>query len=278
MLAPALTPIATTSSASSAGQSWSIAAGSRSIPTDTKNRTANRSRNGVISPAAWCDSSDSETIEPGDERAERERQAEDRARQERGQQRRREHREQEQLGRAQPADRPEQPRQHAGADDVGEREEQRGPDEREQDRGRQVAAVGERLQQRDEHDRDQVLDDHPADGRPAVEAVELARARTRTLSTTTVELMAIAAPTTIAADALRPSGMPTAAPAIVVIRIWAMAPGTATRRTGASSRKENSTPSANSRRTTPTSARSPIWSTSPTNPGVNGPMTTPARR
>ena len=40
------------------------AAGSTSIPTDTKKSTANRSRNGVTSAAAWCDSSDSDTSTP----------------------------------------------------------------------------------------------------------------------------------------------------------------------------------------------------------------------
>ena len=63
-LTAALPTVATTSRASSAGQSAIIATGSSSIPTDTKNRTANRSRNGVISPAAWWLSSDSLTISP----------------------------------------------------------------------------------------------------------------------------------------------------------------------------------------------------------------------
>ena len=58
--------------------------------------------------------------------------------------------------------------------------------------------------------------------------------------------------------------------------ICAMAPGTATRQTRRSSWSENSTPRANSSSTTPSSASCPISSASPTNPGVNGPMITPA--
>ena len=98
-----------------------------------------------------------------------------------------------------------------------------------------------------------------------------------TLITTSVELMAIAAPTTSAARGSRPSGIAAIAPTTVTITICRSAPGTTTRRTRASSRNENSTPSANSSRTTPSSARVAIRSTSPTKPGVNGPMTTPAR-
>jgi hypothetical protein len=75
----------------------------------------------------------------------------------------------------------------------------------------------------------------------------------------------------------RPSAMPATAPATVISSTWAIAPGTRDDRTGDSRRSENSTPSANSSRTTPTSASSPIPA-SPTNPGVNGPMTTLATR
>jgi hypothetical protein len=72
--------------------------------------------------------------------------------------------------------------------------------------------------------------------------------------------------------------MPMPAATTVMIRTCRIAPGMAIRRTGASRLIENSTPRANRRRTTPSSASSLICPASPTNPGVNGPMTTPARR
>ena len=63
-----------------------------------------------------------------------------------------------------------------------------------------------------------------------------------------------------------------------ITMICAIPPGIATRLTSRRPRMENSTPNANSRSTTPTSARAAIRSTSPTNPGVAGPMTMPAMR
>ena len=117
---------------------------------------------------------------------------------------------------------------------------------------------------------------HPIAARPW--RLSISPRSTRILSTTSVELMAIADPMTTASTGDSPSRMTTAAPATAVITIWAMAPGTAIRHTRRSSWSENSTPRANSSSTTPSSASCPICSWSPTNPGVNGPMTTPAAR
>ena len=117
---------------------------------------------------------------------------------------------------------------------------------------------------------------HPIAARPW--RLSISPRSTRILSTTSVELMAIADPMTAPSAGDIPSRMTTAAPAMAVITIWAMAPGTAIRHTRRSSWSENSTPRANSSSTTPSSASCPICSWFPTNPGVKGPMTTPAAR
>ncbi|OGO58241.1 MAG: hypothetical protein A2V85_14930 [Chloroflexi bacterium RBG_16_72_14] len=99
-----------------------------------------------------------------------------------------------------------------------------------------------------------------------------------TLNTTSVELIDTAAPITTAAVGGRPSARTARVPTSATIRTWSRAPGITIERTLASSCSENSTPSANRSSTTPSSASSEMRSTSPTNPGVNGPMITPAAR
>ena len=111
--------------------------------------------------------------DPGDERAERQRQPEHGARDERGEERGRDDGQQEQLARALPRHRPQDPRHDPGPDEVGEREEERRLAQGEEQRTDHVAA-GQRRQRDDERDRDQVLDDRPADRHAAVERVELA--------------------------------------------------------------------------------------------------------
>ncbi len=276
-LLPDLTTIATTSRASSAGQSAAMAAGSRSIPTETKNRTANRSRNGVISPAAWCDSSDSLTISPATNAP---------------------------SARDRPNTADDRKAASSAVANTDSRNSSGDPSRltvRNSHGSMRVPTTY--ASPRNSAVRSNVSSTGPARSPPSANGSRSAIRRivTRswttiqptavrpwrlsssprswsTLSTTTVELMATAAPTTTAPVALSPSGIPTSAPATAVMSTWRIAPGTATRRTGASSRSENSTPSANSSSTTPISASSLMLPASPTKPGVNGPMTTPASR
>ena len=70
--------------------------------------------------------------------------------------------------------------------------------------------------------------------------------------------------------------MPT--PSSVAARICASAPGMAMARTESRSFREKCKPTPNISRMTPISASSVASCASPTKPGVNGPMTTPAIR
>ncbi len=111
--------------------------------------------------------------DPGDEGAESQRQAEDRARDKRRQQCRRDDRQQEQLARSQLGYAPEQPGQEPSPDHVGENQEHDRLADGESERAEGLTP-GERRQGDDEHDRRQVLDDRPTDGGAAVKAVHLA--------------------------------------------------------------------------------------------------------
>ena len=149
--------------------------GPASIPTETKNSTANRSRNGVISAAAWCDSSDSLTSRPATNAPSARTARTRRTMRNAAMRAVANTASRNSSGEPSRATEPEQPRQEARADDVGEREEQRGPHAARGASGptRSPPASGGRSVAMHE-DRDQVLDDHPADRRPAVEAVQLA--------------------------------------------------------------------------------------------------------
>ena len=85
----------------------------------------------------------------------------------------RDHGQQEQLARTLPRHRPQDPRHDAGPDEVRQREEQRSLAQCEEQGTDHIPAC-QRRQRDDERDRDQVLDDRPADRHAAVERVELA--------------------------------------------------------------------------------------------------------
>ena len=87
--------------------------GSSSMPTDTKNSTAKASRSGSASAAAWWLMSDSPTTSAGEERAERERDAEDARGDERDAEGDGQDGEREQLARALAGDDQQQPRDQA---------------------------------------------------------------------------------------------------------------------------------------------------------------------
>ena len=140
--------------------------------------------------------------DPGHERAEREREPEHRAREERGQQRRREHREQEQLRRPEAADGPEEPRQDARPHDVGEREEQApsaaartGTGATEPSPASGSSSAISRIVTRS------WTTIQPIAARPW--RLSISPRSTRILSTTSVELMAMADPMTTAASGLQ---------------------------------------------------------------------------
>ncbi len=92
--------------------------------------------------------------------------------------------------------------------------------------------------------------------------------------------------TVLATDRARPSTSPeaqgipnhsaTSRPRSVEAALWMRAPGTATWRTASSSRGWKCRPTPNISSTTPTSASWLASATSPTKPGVWGPMSTPA--
>ena len=160
----------------------------------------------------------------------------------------------------------EHPRQQARPDDVGEGQEDRGLDQGRRERDDDVAA-GERRQRDDEHDRRDVLDDRPADRRAAVGAVDLAAVDERLEDDERRREGQAGADDQRLPQVRAEEGHDERARRRGSGAIWAMPPGMTTRPTERSSRIENSTPSANRSRTTPTSARMAICSWPPTKPG-----------
>jgi hypothetical protein len=76
----------------------------------------------------------------------------------------------------------------------------------------------------------------------------------------------------------QPQSVARLAPIAVATTICATAPGSAIVRTFSNVSSEKCSPTPNISRITPISASSPARPLSPTNPGVNGPMATPASR
>ena len=74
----------------------------------------------------------------------------------------------------------------------------------------------------------------------------------------------------------QPSATPSKVPSTVATMICTAAPGIAMLRTASRSRNEKWIPTPNISRITPSSASSVAISGSAMNPGVNGPMSTPA--
>ena len=86
----------------------------------------------------------------------------------------------------------------------------------------------------------------------------------------------MARPRTSPPPRLHPSAEPSQIPNSPDTIVWTIAPGIAIERTASSSRIENWIPTPNISRMTPSSASSSAMSVSAMNPGVNGPITTPA--
>ncbi len=105
-----------------------------------------------------------------------------------------------------------------------------------------------------------------------------ARLSDSTRTSTTVLATEIARPNTIAAVHDQPKTEAARAPSAVATRLCAMAPGIATRRTASSSSRWNCSPTPNISRITPISASCSAMPVSATNPGVYGPIATPAIR
>ena len=98
------------------------------------------------------------------------------------------------------------------------------------------------------------------------------------LSRTTVLATDRVSPKTIDAPSGQPHHVAAPAPSAVAATICTMAPGNAMRRTESRSASEKCRPTPNMSSMTPISASCPAMSASATNPGVAGPMTTPANR
>ena len=97
-------------------------------------------------------------------------------------------------------------------------------------------------------------------------------------SSTTVLATDSAMPSTTPAATVHPKATAMATPSSVATTLWTRAPGMATPFTSISSRRWKWRPTPNIRRTTPTSASWPASGTSPTKPGVWGPIRMPASR
>ena len=95
---------------------------------------------------------------------------------------------------------------------------------------------------------------------------------------TTVLATAMAMPTTTPAVGVQPNHRRIAVVAAVATALWMIAPGSAMRRTAQRSLTWKCSPTPNIRRITPSSASCWAAGMSPTNPGVYGPITMPARR
>ncbi len=97
-------------------------------------------------------------------------------------------------------------------------------------------------------------------------------------SNTTVLATERLRPKTSPAPKLQPQRAAMPAPIAVAMTICPMAPGMAIRRTAIRSATEKCKPTPNMSRMTPISANCPDIALSATNPGVDGPIDTPARR
>ena len=126
----------------------------------------------------------------GEERAERERHPEHRRRDERDAQGDRKHGQREQLPRALPSDDQQQPRHDASARDDHDDGEHRGLPDGEDDGHERIAGGGptdafaakerrDRGKEHEDEDRQEVLDDQPADRDPALRCLELVAVRQR---------------------------------------------------------------------------------------------------
>ncbi len=96
-------------------------------------------------------------------------------------------------------------------------------------------------------------------------------------SRTTVLAIEMASPSTSPPPTPQPIAAPNATPRSVTTAIRMIAPGTANARTAIRSSIEKWIPTPNISRITPISASSVAIALSAINPGVNGPITTPAR-
>ncbi len=96
-------------------------------------------------------------------------------------------------------------------------------------------------------------------------------------STTTVLAMDTASPRTSPPPGSHPSAAPSHMPRATETTVWTIAPGMAMERTARRSRNEKWMPTPNISRITPSSASSVAIAASAISPGVNGPITTPAR-
>ncbi len=117
---------------------------------------------------------------------------------------------------------------------------------------------------------------HPIAIRPLTASSPLRCSSAR--NSTTVLATDSASPSTRPAPKPQPQSSASATPHAVATAICAMAPGSAMARTASRSLMEKCRPTPNIRRMTPISASWLARLASPTNPGVNGPSTTPARR
>ena len=116
----------------------------------------------------------------------------------------------------------------------------------------------------------------PTAMRPCV--VSTSRRSCSARSRTTVLATDRARPNTSPASVDQPRNQASAQPSALATMIWTIAPGTAIDFTDSRSLSEKCSPTPNIRRMTPISASSAIRSWSATNPGVNGPTTTPASK
>ena len=144
--------------------------GSRSMPTDTKNSTANASRMGRASDAAREAVLGSSDHHPSEKRAQGHRDAEELGRREGDADGEHEHGQREELARAGCRDAIEHPRDRARPDDQRERNQGRnlepGQAERQREAGPRrgsARAEQERQDYEDDH-REQILDHEPSDG------------------------------------------------------------------------------------------------------------------